>query len=401
MDRAGGDVSNVKALPKKYRLNRKKDNSTVPEREEDFTDGGSAVISEMFPDAKEWYEGEYEEECVYDEYKRYHNKKSLVDEDALPKCVLTVEEAGKCLTRIGQVAGSFDYAFLQIDAVCRELTNIEVIPSFKFLSFVNVSCNYLDLEALDVLKGLENALIIYADHNSVESLHLTSMPYLKVLTLNFNRVSSLSGLKQPSLECLSLNENHITTIVKKPEDDTSFKEGYFNGIDCPKLIALSICKNTLTSMENISLVSTKLRILYLRSNKIVTLKGIEGLVNLKRLHLRCNCISNLNGFTDKMKNLTYLNIRENLIANVHEIKKLKCLESLETLVVKSNGFNDDDQKPGIRLDVIRILPWLKRLDKEMVTESEVMEVTYMDKSSEEEYNEQAEDEEEYLLNLAQ
>jgi len=62
----------------------------------------------------------------------------------------------------------------------RNLTNIEEVANFKYLSIINVSHNHLDLNGLDVLRGLEYVVEILADHNVVQSLCLSSMAYLQV-----------------------------------------------------------------------------------------------------------------------------------------------------------------------------------------------------------------------------
>lgn len=76
---------------------------------------------------------------------------------------------------------------IPINHTCsRDLTNIDIISNFKYLSFINVSYNYLNSKALDSLKNLPHVLLIYADNNLVESLHLTPMPHLKVKLLTVN-----------------------------------------------------------------------------------------------------------------------------------------------------------------------------------------------------------------------
>ncbi|XP_050527262.1 leucine-rich repeat-containing protein 23-like [Daktulosphaira vitifoliae] len=202
------------------------------------------------------------------------------------------------------------------------------------------------------------------------------MPYLKVLTLNSNKVSSLSGLKQSSLKCLSLNDNNISQLICESDNNSSFKDNYFNGIDCPELMALSICSNNLININNISQVSINLSVLYLSRNKIQNLKGLKDLINLERLHLRSNHITKLDGFNEKMKKLKYLNIRENRIDNIKELKKLKCLSSLKILVVKSNNFNDNNENTNNRMNILNMLPWLKRLDKDEVTKNEKDNIEY-------------------------
>ncbi|XP_025208531.1 leucine-rich repeat-containing protein 23-like [Melanaphis sacchari] len=325
-----------------------------------------------------YYEIDNEEAYVYpedceEEFEFCKNKKaqypqrskSILEEDAFPEISLTAAEARKCLNRIGQVGAGLTYAFVQIDVDHRSLTNIEEITNFKYLSFINVSHNNLDLNALDVLRELEYVVVVRADHNNVDSLCLSPMPYLQVLTLNSNRVSSLSGLKQPSLECLELNDNKISYLIQVPSQN--YNKNYCNKeIACPNLSTLALSRNALDTVEEFLVLSNKLRILYLSYNKIGKLNGLGDLQNLSRLHLRGNQITNLDGFTDNLKYLSYLNLRENHLSDVEELKKLACLKSLKTLVVLDNNFS----KVSIRSKILKLLPWLDRVDKGTVSKSE-------------------------------
>lgn len=55
-------------------------------------------------------------ECdILSYFKQYQRLRSILEEDALTENVLTADEAGKCLTRIGQVGCGLLYAYIQID----------------------------------------------------------------------------------------------------------------------------------------------------------------------------------------------------------------------------------------------------------------------------------------------
>jgi len=53
--------------------------------------------------------------------------------------------------------------------------------------------------------------------------------------------------------------------------------------------------------------------------------------------------------------------------DVNELLKLVCLKSLKTLVVSQNEFN----RIALKSIVLKRLPWLERIDKETVNESDV------------------------------
>lgn len=63
------------------------------------------------------------------------------------------------------------------------------------------------------------------------------------------------------------------------------------------------------------------------------------------------------------------NFRENHLKDTNEIIKLTCLKSLKTLILSYNDFNDNPIT--LRPKVLKMLPWLKRIDKKSVSVSEV------------------------------
>ncbi|KAL4131742.1 hypothetical protein QTP88_009014 [Uroleucon formosanum] len=277
--------------------------------------------------------------------------RSVLEEDAFPEISLTDVEARKCLNRIGQVGTGLMYAFVQIDVDNRNLTNIEEITKFKYLSLINVSHNHLGLDALDVLRELQYVVVVQADHNNVDSLCLSPMPYLQSYALYSVHVM-ITNLS------FNISDNNISYLTQVPNKNHN-KNCCSEEIVCPKLSTLALSRNALDTVEQFVIVSNKLRILYLSYNKIDKLNGLDDLRNLSRLHLRSNQISNLDGFTDNLTNLSYLNLRDNRLSNVKELKKLACLKSLKTLVVSDNIFS----KKSIRSKVLKLLPWLKRIDK--------------------------------------
>ncbi|VVC36905.1 Leucine-rich repeat,Leucine-rich repeat domain, L domain-like [Cinara cedri] len=315
----------------------------------------------------EWFSEDYEEGYKSNLGNRinFQWSRSLLEEDSYPENTLTVQEASKCLSRIGQVGNGLCYAYIQINLTHRNLTNIEEITHFKYLSLIDLSYNHLDLISLDVLRDLVHVVFVQADHNVVNSLCLTSLPYLQVLTLNSNKVTTLSGLQQPSLECLELNDNKITRVIQEPSK--SFNSNYCNEIDCPNLVTLALSRNVLETkvFEQLTFVSITLRVLYLSYNKIESLLGLDSLLNLCRLNLRANCISTLDGITDNLKQLSYLNLRENHLADTNELAKLACLGSLKTLIVSQNRF-DPRSTANLRPYLTKLVPCLERIDKQKV-----------------------------------
>ncbi len=75
----------------------------------------------------------------------------------------------------------------------------------------------------------------------------------------------------------------------------------------PSLRMLDLHSNQITSTDNISIPT--LRQLFLASNNITAVEGLDGVPQLTILHLRENQIMKLDGFTEQLESLQYINLR--------------------------------------------------------------------------------------------
>jgi Leucine-rich repeat (LRR) protein len=71
-----------------------------------------------------------------------------------------------------------------------------------------------------------------------------------------------------------------------------------------------------------------LKRLYLRSNNIEKISGLENLINLKDLDLSFNSITEIEGL-DNLENIKFLNLASNLFTDIKGFENLKKLLSLE------------------------------------------------------------------------
>ncbi|XP_053997903.1 leucine-rich repeat-containing protein 23-like [Hylaeus anthracinus] len=274
---------------------------------------------------------------------------------------LTQSEAGDCLHTLGKCDSGLGYAYLGLNASNKNLTDIRIIPMFKYVLYVDVSGNRLTTEALCVLSKMTYLLMLRADRNRVSSAEMKSMAYLQVFALNKNKLTSTSGISHQLLECLELSHNNIEEVTLNPYDLENLK-------------TLELRGNMLVTTNGIFFPG--LIRLYLAENQIEKLEGLEILVNLKIFHLRSNKLSNLSGFDSRCAKLEYLNLRNNEIAKISELEKLNCLPSLETLIVLENsatGDTESDEESAYRHIVLAMLPNLTRLDKDPVLRHEKKE----------------------------
>lgn len=106
---------------------------------------------------------------------------------------------------------------------------------------------------------------------------------------------------------------------------------------------LSLGRNAIKKIENLDAVADTLEELWISYNQIASLAGIEKLVNLRVLFMS-----------------------NNKIATMNDIDKLAPLDKLEDLLLVGNPvyneYKDSNNLSEYRLEVIRRVPQIKKLD---------------------------------------
>ncbi|NXR47392.1 LRC23 protein, partial [Hippolais icterina] len=237
----------------------------------------------------------------------------------------------------------------------RGLTDISLLERFIHLRYVDLSKN--KLKDLAPLSSLTQLLWLKVDGNRLTSASMQELPYLQVISFDRNQIMDLEGIAHPLLTNLSLKENKIQTVL---------------GLNQNQLFSLQVLElrgNQIKTTAGLSI--SKLKKLYMPKNAICSLEGLEEFEQLETLHLRDNKLEALDGFSDNMKCLQYLNLRNNGIKSFQEVEKLQVLPMLQELVLTDNPCAGE---PDYRLEVLSRLSQLQRLDKEPVEEEEWEEV---------------------------
>ncbi|KAJ8985723.1 hypothetical protein NQ317_014374 [Molorchus minor] len=235
---------------------------------------------------------------------------------------LTFEEASQCLNTLGKDESGVRYAYLMITATDRKLTDVSTILNFKHVLFLDLSGNYLNLEGLQVLSGMPFLIYLNSDRNIVESAALNPIYYLQVLILNRNRITETCDINQPMLDNLELSDNLIYTAQ-------------FDSERLENLKVLNLKGNHLIDLSGT--YPSSIESLYVAQNDITKINmDCYGLRNLKILHMRQNNVRKLDGFTEELENLTYLNVRGNKITKIRQFRKLNTLPKLDTLILLEN-----------------------------------------------------------------
>ncbi|XP_041977743.1 leucine-rich repeat-containing protein 23-like [Aricia agestis] len=306
-----------------------------------------------------------------------------------PERKLHGSEVSVRLSLLGKTADGDGYTYLKAKCTGMKLTDISAICAFKHLLYVDVSDNFLTLDSLQVITTLPYLVLIHADKNLLQSAALKPMKYMQVMILNNNEITSVNDVYQPELCTLEAGYNKIEKIEFNKRMET--------------IKVLDFRYNFISDLSDLDFVN--MDSLYLAGNKIRSLEGIGKLVNLRILHVRDNPIKLLNGFEPDMKKLQYVNLRDCKVMTHKQIKKLRVLESLDTIILRGcpiMGAIDDDaevEEDGeLRVEILATLPRLKRINKGIVTAEERTEANNLLKEwiEEEEVNEEESEGEEEL-----
>jgi len=130
-------------------------------------------------------------------------------------------------------------------------------------------------------------------------------------------------------------------------------------------LTLELRENRLTSTKGIKV--TSLKSLFIAANQINTLEDLDELKNLAALHLRDNKLDKLDGLSDKLVSLQYINFRGNLISDYGEVKKLQVIPKLRAIVLLDTPLTENGD---YRLEVLISVRRLDRLDKDEYLQEE-------------------------------
>ncbi|XP_041266908.1 leucine-rich repeat-containing protein 23 [Onychostruthus taczanowskii] len=305
-------------------------------------------MEDVEPEGEEEREEREEEKEEGEEKDEDEEKKE--EKELVPRA-LTEEDLKAGLSLLSKTGNGLAHAYVKFEAKDKGLTDISLLESFIHLRYVDLSKN--KLKDLSPLSSLTQLLWLKVDGNLLTSASMQELPYLQVISFDRNHIMDFEGITHPLLSNLSLKENKIETVLGLSHDHLF------------SLQVLELRGNKIKTTAGLGV--SKLKKLYLAKNTICSLEGLEEFEQLEILHLRDNKLEALDGFSNSMKCLQYLNLRSNGIKSFQEVEKLHVLPMLQALVLMGNPCAEE---PDYRLQVLSRLPQLQRLDKELVDEEE-------------------------------
>ncbi|TMW64841.1 hypothetical protein Poli38472_009008 [Pythium oligandrum] len=233
------------------------------------------------------------------------------------------------LSRLDRVMDDSGFAFTSIDVVDKALTTIEPIRNYPHLQFVNLANN--QLSDVSPLADLTYLVGLNLSENTLTTPPAFANPYLQAIDLSHNQLTTLDGLKSSSLSSVKISDNQIETLTG------------LSGMS--SLVILDASRNIVADLSSLSSETSKLERLELNENKLTSLAGIEALT----------------------ATLNALSVRQNNLDTMEAIDKLIQLEQLSELDLGLNPVTDTE---NYRLEMILMLPHLRKLDGELITDAE-------------------------------
>ena len=318
--------------------------------------------------------------------------------NALPSCAINGASAKENPNVIALGGLTFDPSVTEIDLSYRNIADISALAECEKLTRVNLKGNsitdispLMDLPNLTYVDISENAVsdlrpfmgvsslkYLYASNNNISTtVPLGKLTGLSELDLSGNQISNFSGIKKlKNLTVLNLADTGL--------DSSAFE--YFTLLT--RLISLDISGNDAISGEQFSElqelipsceithsdlvytvyieaypVSSDATELDLSNCGISDISNIVQLVNLQRVNLSGNNISNIYPFqtSESWRNITYLDLSSNNIEdvtalphltnltelnlsdnNISSIAPLRGLDNLQTLYIGGNPISQED-----------------------------------------------------------
>lgn len=256
----------------------------------------------------------------------------------------------------------------------KQLTSLNAIGNYAHLRFVNVSKN--QIADLTPLGDLPYLVCVDASENALATPCTLPQAYLQTLDVSQNQIETLQGFQSASLASLKANGNHVQVLRLWTGANGSMIDfclhignqlTAINGLGgMPSLQILEAASNNLEDLSSLAAETSKLERLNLQENKLTSVRGVEAHPTLKALSLQMNnvgicwpwCLT-------CVRLLTQL-----LVCQIETMEGLEPLAQLGSLEILDLSGNPVTEIENYRLQLILLVPHLKKLDDVGITEDE-------------------------------
>lgn len=192
-------------------------------------------------------------------------------------------------------------------------------------------------------------------------------PEYKTFSQNLNPYTTAAGYEENPYDGKDAGSSTVVKLyammppMKKMSND-------LNGLTNCEYLSLS-CNSI--GVINIPLSLRNLKILSLGRNTLKVVKSLDELgPTLEQLWLSYNSIEKLTGM-EKLRKLRVLFLANNNIKSFDELTRLETNVNLEELLLTGNPiYKSGDTMENIRIEVIKRLPRIKKLDGVMILDEE-------------------------------
>lgn len=228
-------------------------------------------------------------------------------------------------------------------------SNVTSLPSDMFeyaknVQVINLSRNLLQEINESIFENLKDLKVLNLSHNRISVFHSTILPSLQVLDLSNNHIKDLDlefDKAYPNLNYLSLSHNNLDdsmngtlTLLRNLQYlDLSYNNYClldnedFNFLS--QLTHLNLSHNAIKSLSK-QQFSANLLELNIGFNFLIEFP--RNLSNIQTLNIENNQIKSMDGFSNELNNLLYINVKANFIDDLPNLK----LEHLKVLDLSNN-----------------------------------------------------------------
>ncbi|KAI9341402.1 P-loop containing nucleoside triphosphate hydrolase protein [Obelidium mucronatum] len=235
---------------------------------------------------------------------------------------VTTEHLKAGLSQLGKTPDGYSEVYLQLSIPNAGLNDITGLEPFVYIQNLNLSGNQLtEISCLGAMRYLIKLDV--SNNKLTEVLDFYPPPFnLQEIDFSRNQITDIADLcEHRFLKTINLDRNLIKEI---------------NGLsECRFLTSLSLAFNGIRNICNLDHLPIKY--LDLRSNRLVSLEGIETLHDLQDLLLSNNAIQKLTSINTNQKYLRRLDLDHNQIDDPEQITHLQStLRMLTELSFKRN-----------------------------------------------------------------